>query len=260
MRNSFFISLLGFFFLAHSVSCSSKESFKTENADTLKIMSYNVRNCKGLDNVIDYKRTASIINRINADFIALQELDSATERSNKVVVLNELAAQTKLYPIFRGSIDYQGGKYGIGILSKEKPIRSEAIPLPGKEEKRSLLVVEMEKYVFCCTHLSLTQADRAASVELINNVVKKYSKPVFLAGDMNCEKASIEMSNFAKNWDILNNPAKPTIPADNPKKCIDFLLARKNVNNSVKVLTSVVENEPVASDHLPVWVKVVVSK
>lgn len=243
-----------------NIGCKSVASENSEYGDTLKILSYNVRNCKGLDNSTDYKRVGDIISRIDADFVALQELDSATDRSNKVVVLNELATQTRMYPTYSSSISYQGGKYGIGILTKEKPIGTEAVPLPGKEENRSLLILEMENYVICCTHFSLTQADRITSVDIIANAVKKYSKPVFLAGDFNAETGSTEMKNIVKDWLIINNPSQPTIPANDPKKCIDFVLVKKSPTYQVEIIKSVVENEPVASDHLPVWVKVRINK
>lgn len=247
-------------FIFPNVACTSEGNEDIISGDTIKILSYNVRNCKGLDNITDYTRVAGIISRIDADFVAVQELDSATERSNQVVVLNELAAKTKMYATYRASISYQGGKYGIGMLTKEKPLSSEALPLPGKEEKRSVLIVEMDKYVICCTHFSLTQADRIASVDIITNAAKKYSKPVFLAGDLNSVTGSTEMKNLVKDWLILNNPAQPTIPANSPKSCIDFVLVKKDSKYKVEILKSVVENEPVASDHLPVWVNVVVSR
>ncbi len=221
-----------------------------------KILSYNVRNCKGLDNITDYKRISAIINRIDAEVVALQELDSVTERSNKVFVLKELAAQTNMFPTYRASISYQGGKYGIGILTKEKPVQTEEIPLPGKEEKRSLLIVELENYVICCTHWSLTSEDRISSVDLINKIAVKYSKPVFLAGDLNAEPGSTEMKNLQQDWLIMNDPEQPTIPANDPKKCIDYILAKKDAKYVFKTITSVVENEPVASDHLPVWAEI----
>ena len=261
MKNNFIACILciTYIFFAN-VACKSAGSENPVDRDTLKILSYNVRNCKGLDNSTDYKRVADIIHRINADVVALQELDSATDRSNKVVVLDELAKYTGLYPTYRSSISYQGGKYGIGILTKEKPVGTTAIPLPGSEEPRSLLMVEMDKYVICCSHFSLTQSDRIASVALIANAVKKYAKPVFLAGDLNAEISSTEMTNMAKDWQILNNPSHPTIPANAPRKCIDFVLMKKSDNYKVGVIKSVVENEPVASDHLPVWVTVRISE
>lgn len=188
--------------------------------------------------------------------VALQELDSATERSSKVVVLDELAARTIMFASYRASISFQGGEYGIGILTNEKPVGTEEVPLPGTEEQRSLLVMELEHCVICCTHWSLTQKDRILSVEMVNNIAGKYSKPVFLAGDLNTEPGSAEMQNLEQNWQIMNDLKQPTFPANNPKACIDFILAKKDKNYVFESLKKIVENDPVASDHLPVWVEV----
>ena len=92
-----------------------------------------------------------------------------------------------MFGTYNASIDFQGGKYGIGILTKEKPVKTTSVSLPGREEKRSFLLVEMKDYVFCCTHLSLTEEDRMTSVEIINKITAAYKpKPVFLCGDFNC--------------------------------------------------------------------------
>jgi endonuclease/exonuclease/phosphatase family metal-dependent hydrolase len=260
MKRSLIKAFIVIMLIQFVFNVSGTVSGAAKTADTLKILSYNVRNCKGLDNVTDYKRVAKIITQINADFVALQELDSVTERSNRVDVLGELARETNLFPTYRASIDFQGGKYGIGILTHEKPLRTEAVPLPGSEEKRSLLLVEMKEFVICCTHFSLTQKDRAKSVEIINQLVAKCQKPIFLAGDLNAVSESPEMVDLAKNWQILNDPAAPTIPADKPIKCIDFVMASKNKKYKFEVINSSVANESVASDHLPVWVKVRIIK
>ena len=228
--------------------------------NSIKILSYNVRNCKGMDNITDFQRTADVINRVKADCVALQELDSATQRLNNAVALNELASRTKMFPTYNGSINYQEGKYGIGILTREKPIKAEAIPLPGKEEQRSLLIVEMKDYIICCTHLSLTAEDRVTSVRLIAEKLQKYSKPLFLAGDLNAVPNSKEITNLLNDFTILNNPLTPTIPSSQPKKCIDYILVKKQSGINVNVIASEVVNEPVASDHRPVWVKVEVKR
>lgn len=233
-------------------------SGNSEGTDTLKILTYNVRNCKGMDNVTDYLRVAKVISRINADVVAIQELDSVTERSKRIDVLAELARKTGMFPTYNSSIRFQGGAYGIGFLTREKPLHSEALPLPGSEEKRSVLLVETENYVVCCTHFSLTQRDRAESVGIINHLVSKYKKPVFLAGDLNAEAGSPEILKFSETWQILNDPLNPTFPANKPVECIDFILSKKSERFQFKVIENSVEDEPVASDHLPVWVKVVV--
>lgn len=221
----------------------------------ITILTYNVRNCRGLDNVVNYERVANVISKTGAEIVALQELDSATVRSKGVSVLNELAKLTGMVPTYRGSIDYQGGKYGIGILTREKPLKVEGLSLPGREEQRGVVLVEMKNYVLACTHLSLTEADRIKSVELIDSLTQNYKKPVFLAGDLNATPVSTEIKALSKNWEFLNDTTRLTIPANKPTSCIDYILARKRAGQSLKVLNTVVENEPVASDHLPVWVK-----
>ena len=88
----------------------------------LKIMSYNVRNGKGMDGVRDIERVAQVIKSAEADVVAVQELDSMTNRSGKKYVLGEIAALTKMHAEFFPAIEFDGGKYGIGILSKKNNI------------------------------------------------------------------------------------------------------------------------------------------
>ena len=152
---------------------------------TVKILSYNIKNCQGMDGVVSYQRVADVIKRIDADVVALQELDSATVRSKGVVVLDELARLTGMHKTYGASIDYQGGKYGIGVLTKEEPLSWKRVPLPGREEPRSLLIVELKDFVIGCTHFSLTEEDRLSSAYIVGNSFKNYSKPVFMAGDLN---------------------------------------------------------------------------
>ena len=249
-------SLFIYLILTPGGAFSQPKSKEGQDKNVIKILTYNVRNCRGLDNKTDYQRIADIINKIDPDVVALQEIDSSTLRSGKIVVLSELAIRTNLYATFGASISYQGGKYGIGILSKEKPARWESTALPGREESRSLLIVEFKDYIFCSTHFSLNEEDRLKSVEIINSLFNSYKKPVFLAGDLNADPGSDVIKNLKPGWLILNNIAEPTIPADNPRRCIDYILALKSKIYGYIVEESVVEAEAVASDHLPVWARV----
>ncbi len=242
------------------ISFISLTTNTVQRKEDLVIAAYNVRNCKGMDNITDYKRVSDIITRINPQVIAIQELDSATQRSGGAVVLNELAVRTKMYPVYGASIKYQGGKYGIGVLSKEKPVGYRSVGLPGREENRSILIVEFKKFIFCSTHFSLTAEDRLTSVEIINSLFKNSPKPVFLAGDLNATPDSKEIKSLTENWITLNNPEIPTIPSDNPRKCIDYILILKNSYSKYKIRDRVVGDEPVASDHLPVWVRLTLKR
>ncbi|MBO7248816.1 MAG: endonuclease, partial [Bacteroidales bacterium] len=117
----------------------------------VKMMSYNVRSAKGMDGERDYQRIANIIRNAAPDVVAVQELDSMTLRSNNIYVLGEIAHRAQMHPTYLPAIDFDGGKYGIGILSREVPLRTDGIALPGREEKRALLIAEFERYIFACT-------------------------------------------------------------------------------------------------------------
>ena len=185
-------------------------------------MTYNIRNCRGMDDSTNYSRIAQIIRNENPDVIALQELDSVTKRSKKIDVLNELVRQTGLSGIYSAAIDYEGGKYGIGILSKEKPQKIYRKTLPGSEEKRTMLIAEFKHYVFINMHLSLTEQDRDASLPIIQQETKHFNKPVFIAGDWNTTPDSRFIDNLQNNFILLNDTSLHTFPANKPQQTIDF--------------------------------------
>ena len=254
MKKTFVVLCFVLFFVAgHSQSYPRMEG-------AIRVMSYNIRNARGLDNKVDYQRIAAIIARANPDVVALQELDSATNRSNRVDVLSQLSGLTAMYSVYGASIHFDGGKYGVGVLSKQKPISWKRIPLPGREEARSLLVVEFDDYVFCCTHFSLIGEDRITSVEIINQTAMVFEKPVFLAGDINATPESPVLNAFEKNWTVLSNMKQPTFPADHPAQTIDYILGYTPKGFSYSVWQAQVLNEPVASDHLPIFADVRMKK
>lgn len=227
-----------------------------QTPNTVRVMSYNICNARGMDDIVDYQRIADIIDKTAPDVVTLQELDSVTNRSKGVDVLSQLASLTAMYPVYGASILYDGGKYGIGVLSKEKPLSWKRIPLPGREEARSLLMVEFMDYVMCCSHFSLNADDRLASVGIIDEAVKDFEKPVILAGDVNATPQTPVMEAFKKNWIILSDPAKFTFPSDKQDSTIDYILGYNPEGYTYSVWQTRVLTEPVASDHLPLFADV----
>ena len=186
----------------------------------LRIASYNIQHGVGMDKKLGYKRIASVLEGINPDVVAVQEVDSMTRRTDNTYSLGEIADHMRYYASYAPAISFDGGKYGIGILSRKRPIRTEQHALPGREEARTLLVAEFDDYVFAATHLSLTEADLMASISIIENVAKKYSKPFIIAGDLNAQPDSPFIKQFEKSFYICNNKGK-SWPADNPRECLD---------------------------------------
>ena len=223
--------------------------------DYVKLMSYNVRNTKGMDGIRNLQRVANVIINEAPDVVAVQELDSMTTRSNQQYVLGELAERTQMHATYTPAISFQGGKYGIGILSKETPLNIRTYPLPGREEARMLLVAEFENYFFACTHLSLTEEDRLASLDIIKSSVVKSNKPYFLAGDLNDQPDSKFIQALQQDFQVLTHIKKPTFPAPEPTETIDYIAAWKHGSNDFANLSAQVLEEPVASDHRPLSVQ-----
>ena len=241
---AFFYSLTALAFVA----CNGEKE--------LRYMSYNVRDGKGMDDLTDYARTASIINRYNPDVVAIQELDSVTERSKQKYVLGELAQLTGMHATYAAAINYSGGKYGIGILSKEKPENIYRYALPGREEARTLLVAEFRDYVCCCMHLSLTEEDRMLSLPIIREAVYPYKKPVFIAGDWNATPESEFIKQVNNHFILLTDTTRFTFPADTPRCTLDYIALSKNSQINIIDKETDVIDAPCESDHRPVVAKI----
>ena len=229
--------------------------FSAQAQNTLKLMSYNIKNANGMDDVCNFQRIANVINNASPDVVAIQEVDSMTNRSGQKYVLGEIAERTQMHGYFAPAIDYDGGKYGIGLLTKQVPLRLQSLPLPGREEARTLILAEFADYIYCCTHMSLTEEDRMKSLELVKAFTSSSTKPLFLAGDMNAEPESGFITELQKDFQILSNPKQHTVPAPDPKETIDYIATLKQNAKGFAVISAKVINEPMASDHRPILVE-----
>lgn len=242
------------------VFLSALMSLSAFSQDTLKVMTYNIRNGNGMDKVRSYERIADVILKQDPDVVAIQELDSMTKRSNQTYVLGEVAKLTRMHDYYGPAINYSGGKYGVGILSKKQPLKVSQHPLPGRGEKRTFLMAEFEDYIFCCTHLALTEEDRMLSLNIIDSIAACQTKPFIIAGDMNAEPGSDFVNHLKKNYHIFNNLKQATWPAPEPKQTIDYIAMWKPTSEGFANVATWVVDEPVTSDHRPIMSKIRVAK
>lgn len=219
--------------------------------DTLTVMSYNIRNATGMDNVRSVSRTAAVIRAAAPDVVAVLEVDSMTRRSGESYILGLLGQETGLTPYYAPTIDYDGGRYGIGVLAASEPLSVRRVALPGREEARAMLVLEFDSYLFAATHLSLTEADRLESARIISRELSAAGKPVILAGDLNDTPGSELITMLSADFDVLSSPAAPTYPADHPAEVIDYIMLAPAGSGSSALISCEVVDEPAASDHRP---------
>lgn len=248
-------TLMSLFFVLSSSASDVNMSYKREKKTSLRILSYNVQHCAGQDGRVDYDRISKIINDMDVDVVCLQEIDSVNGRTSddQVQILSE---KTNMKGYFSRSIDFMGGKYGNGILTKKEPLKIHRIALPG-EEPRSAIAVEFKKYVVIGTHLDLTPANREASLKLITDFASQFKKKVYLAGDFNeFDTTTTFFKEILTRWDWVSTN-KPSYPTGKPVECLDMVFVLKGFktqlqkSNVVYALPGV--NVSMASDHYPVY-------
>lgn len=230
------------------------------NTTTSRLMSFNIRNGNGMDKVVSLERIADIINSANVDAVALQEVDSVTGRY-PIDVATVMGKLTNMHPTYGASIDYMGGKYGIAILSRQKPLSYQRVALPCQSEPRSLLIVELEEYYFCCTHLSLHEEDRIASIGIIEQTLSQLNKPAILAGDINATPDQQSVQLLKQYFQVLEKQGSSrglTWPADKPKMEIDYIAIYKGNDTNVEVKQHYVIEDTIASDHRPIVAEITI--
>ena len=237
--------------------------------NSIRLATYNTHRCEGWEtqtNVdrANYNNTAKVISLIDPDVIALQELDKFTTW-HPHDQLQELADRAGMKPYYCKTIDYRGGDYGIGILSKREPLRTVSGDLPGTEARKFFLA-EFDDYIFIATHLChLETTNRAQSVEIINAYIAanyaSYTKPIFLAGDFNESNMSSEMMvKLKEKWEIISTSSNTFMNTATPKR-IDYIVLYKGNKAACEVLGTAVPsydeiNVNKVSDHLPVLVDI----
>jgi endonuclease/exonuclease/phosphatase family metal-dependent hydrolase len=101
-----------------------------------------------------------------------------------------------------------------------------------------------------CTHLSLTEEDRMASIGIIAREAERWQKPFFLMGDLNDEPGTPFYHELSSHFRILTDTSQPTFPSTKPNICIDYIVIDKSHEAQVASVSSRVGTEKF-SDHCP---------
>ncbi|QQE11256.1 endonuclease/exonuclease/phosphatase family protein [Planctomycetota bacterium] len=229
---------------------------------TVRVMTYNIHFGTGLDGELDLERIANVIKDSDADLVALQEIDKGTKRTGGVDMPRELQKLTGMYHTFGKTIDYQGGEYGLMLLSKW-PIYDIAVnelPYSRDAERRVALsglvnVPGMGEVRLVSTHLQwMPIGDKHEQAKALNRLFANSDvTPVILGGDFNAGYGSPTMSEMLKFWQVSSKiDTGMTFPADKPNKQIDHVMTSGAIRFDTKSIEVI--DEQVASDHLPVVV------
>ncbi len=232
---------------------------------TLRVMTYNMHVGIGMDKKLDLQRIADVINRERPDLVGLQEVDRGVQRTENKDEIAELAKLTRMDFSFAHNLDYQGGQYGVAILSRHLIQQAEHQKYENKREseRRGMLRVEIDlegrRVNFVTTHLDYQYEDgRLFETEQLLRLLEGIPGPLIISGDFNDEPVGsaykLMLTKFADAWTLSKAKGPgPTFPADKPVKRIDYIFCRTSDRIRVKKAWVV---ETLASDHLPVMAEV----
>ncbi|MGI9391152.1 MAG: endonuclease/exonuclease/phosphatase family protein [Boseongicola sp.] len=224
----------------------------------LRLASWNIRKCVGLDRRRDPARVARVLAGLDADVVALQEADRRIRRRPAALPNFLIEQETDLRPIDAGGHSGSLGWHGNAVLLKREVscIERHSLHLPGLEPRGALiadLVREEMNFRIVAVHLGVLRRHRKKQLASIRAHLDTLSPlPTVIMGDFN------EWSQF-RGFEALDafevhSPGR-TYHASRPIASLD----RFAVNNGVAVASvSVVENSltRVASDHLPISAQV----
>lgn len=259
-RMAFMMALLLAQLICLDESFGQHQSRQDTAEKTIRVMTYNIHhaNPPAHSGLIDIDAIARVILDAKADVIGLQEVDHGTNRSELLDQTKLLAQKTGFHAHFFKAIDYDGGEYGLAILSRYEMADIQSVKLPQKveAEKRILAYVTIkvgeQEFIFANTHLDAVRDDgnRIVQIRQILQEFEGVSTPVILCGDLNSVEGSETIQlldgQFART---CTGDCPGTVPQVKPRRTIDFI-ATKNVSWTL-VEHQVIE-ETYASDHRPV--------
>lgn len=223
-------------------------------------MTYNIHVGIGMDKKLDLPRIAAVINEQKPDLVGLQEVDRGVTRTQRVDEIVELARLTKMNYDFAFNLHYQGGQYGVAILSRSpiKAMEHRLYQNLREAERRGFIRAEVTvrgvTLNFVTTHLDYQYDDgRLFEARQLLAALKDLKGPLIVVGDFNDvpsgEAYKLMRHQFDDTWmDSHQDDPGFSYPADKPAKRIDYIFTRSS--DRVRTKRAWIVNT-LASDHVP---------
>ena len=251
------------------ITASRKTSHSQQQVpQQLRIMTYNVHSCIGMDGKLAPERIARLIARHEPDIVALQEIDVGRMRTDSADQAQVIAHHLGMDVHFHGALHIERERFGDAVLT-HLPMRLikaadlPRLPLSPISEPRGALWVEInafgEKIQLINTHLSLRSRERRAQVEsLLGNHWLGHPNchtPTILCGDFNLRPNSREWQTLNTAFSDVQSATLDHIPRKTfasrfPTMRIDHIFIDKALQPvAVQIPNNALAR--VASDHLP---------
>ncbi|MEQ9073936.1 MAG: endonuclease/exonuclease/phosphatase family protein [Sandaracinaceae bacterium] len=226
----------------------------------LRVVTWNIRTGRGLDGRVDLDRVARVLAPLDAEVVALQELDVSRARTRGVDQPHWLADRLGMHATFCGAVeDADGGRYGHALLTRRPPDRADVTLLPRLplREQRGAIDVDVHTSLgpvrVLSVHLGLLELERVLQVRPLTAIARRAERPMVLLGDLNAsaQMPSMRLLRRAFTDASARTPAH-TWHARFPVRRLDYALIRGLRSVGSRVLSE--GDAARASDHLPLAV------
>lgn len=219
----------------------------------LRLASYNVHRAVGRDRRTDPERILGVIREMDADVVALQEVEAHDTGGD---MLSWLARETGMRAVAGTTLARHDGHYGNGLLSRLDIKGTELVDLSFRNrEPRGAILADLDvgsdrALRVVATHLGLRPAERREQVECLVKLFTWHPQDyAVLMGDLN------EWFLWGRPLKRLHRyfdetPARATFPSRMPVLALDRLWTHPgSILRGLKAHDSALAR--VASDHLP---------
>ena len=235
---------------------------------TLRVATYNVHGCVGMDQARSETRIAEVIAESRADLVGLQELDLSRRRSGGVDQAALIAGQLGWHRFFHPAMRTGEEHYGDAVVSRFPLTLRRAGELPGIApsycpEKRGAILMDAETPLglvqIVNTHFGLGWSERLLQARALTSAEwmsgAHPDTPLILLGDLNCLPGSRPYRALAQRLRDVRRLVHPlrlfrTFPTFFPLLAVDHIF----INHALRALTLNVHRSPLArlaSDHYP---------
>lgn len=231
----------------------------------LTFATYNIHKAVGLDRKRDPDRILAILREIDADVVALQEVDRRFGRRASVLPLHAIAEHTPYHAVPLNHRPDSIGWHGNALLVRRgiAVIEAGIVPLPTLEPRgaiRADLMVQRRRVRVVGMHLDLSGLRRRQQCRTILAHLARCDGhcPTVVMGDTNELAPHLgALREFHAPWRVL--ALGKSFPARRPVAMLDRVV----ISEDWSLLEGGVHHSALAargSDHLPVWARLELPK
>lgn len=226
----------------------------------IRIASWNIHGAIGTDGACRPDRIARIVQAMDADVVALQEIDGRTHLKRQPRAFETMADLLGGTIVEARLIGNPGREHGHIVWTRLPIRRSEVHLLPGGLEQRGCIEAELSTphgpLVVLATHLGLSPFARRRQIgHVLRATAGQSSRPTILVGDLN-EWMPRGPVHRALTQRLPNSLRPSTFPSRRPIARLDRLYASAGLE--LREIAAPAEAS-IASDHRPIVAEIMIS-